>query len=100
MNPHGPSRAPIAELMPHQVDQADPEAVDSLIPVELHLWAFAEPHLLTAHIDASLSPSAHRWRIVNIREDVGPPCPIPMRDDTALAQESDYEWKWAVRRAA
>jgi hypothetical protein len=106
MNAHGPSwlatllSAPAEaeiDLAHHRTVHSAPAPV--LIPVELHLWGCTREDLRTARTYADLALSAHRWDIVEVVKSVGPPCPIPTGDTAALAQGSDYEWKWAAHRA-
>jgi hypothetical protein len=43
-----------------------------------------------AHEMARRSPSAWRWKVVEVTEDLGAPCPIRPGDWMALAQGAEY----------
>lgn len=69
-----------------------------VIPVRLELWGCLATDLVTARVQASYAQQAVRWDVVETKEFVGPPCPIPREPKGALGYGENYEWKWAVFR--
>ena len=64
--------------------------------VVLRVWGFAAADVRGAETNARRSPHAREWHITEVVRSSGPPCPIPLRDSSALEQSAEYDGAWAV----
>ena len=66
-----------------------------LVAVRVRVWGFTPNDARTALVTAQYAPGAHRWKVVEEIESVGPPRTLQLHDPAALAQGANYEWIWA-----
>lgn len=66
--------------------------------VMLRIWGCTAADLRRAEDNATHHQHANAlgWTIVEIIPSTGTPCPIPIRDPTALTQNAIYDAAWAA----
>ncbi len=66
--------------------------------VRLRIWGCTAADLQHAEANATHYQYANGlgWTVVEVIPSTGTPCPIPMRDPTALTQNALYDAAWAA----
>lgn len=66
--------------------------------IRLRIWGCTKDDLERAEYNATHYQHANAldWAIVEVIPSTGTPCPIPIRDPTALTQNAIYDAAWAA----
>ncbi len=66
--------------------------------IKLRIWGYTKEDLERAQANATHYQYAYAlaWDVVEVIPSTGTPCPIPIRDPTALKQNALYDAAWAA----